>query len=135
VFALGAPFKEEENEMINIFSVDQRIYIAFVIYAMLHAAAFWGAIFFEKMHFIKTSFVVFAVALILVIINQPLVRSLVNENVYNSVPFLGVSGTENGYYFHLVPDKSVVFYCMVVFVFIVVLLWTSAFFRLKEKEV
>ncbi len=41
-----------------------------LIYAFLHAIAFWGAIYFNKLHFIKTGFVFFVFMGLLILFNK-----------------------------------------------------------------
>ncbi|WP_449438391.1 hypothetical protein [Pedobacter steynii] len=48
---------EEKMELINVFSPDRKVWASFLIFAVLHSICFLGAVFFEKLHFIKTVFV------------------------------------------------------------------------------
>ena len=136
LFALGAPFEKDENEMINVFVSDQKIYIVFFIYALLHAFAFWGAIYFEKLHFVKTGFVVLAAGFLLVIINNILLNGFIKSDTNKGVPFLGATVVEHGKYYNMDVHGTGFALCVgAALAVTTVLLWTTAYFKLKEKEV
>ncbi|WP_342644844.1 hypothetical protein [Mucilaginibacter sp. CSA2-8R] len=136
LFSIGAPYQKDDNEMINIFAIDQKIYVAIIVYILLHAAAFWGAVYFQKLHFIKTSFVVFACAFLLTVLNNIMLRSLIKPDARGAIPFLGTSFTEHGHYYNIgVTGVGYAISTAVVLVAIAILLWTTAYFKLKEKEV
>jgi hypothetical protein len=136
LIALGKPIVKGETEMINVFDLDQKVYIAFIVYAVLHAFAFWGAIYFEKLHFIKTVFVVLASGFLLVIVNNILINSFIKAKTSKGLPFLGASVIEQGKYHKIeVHSQGFAFYVAAALIVITVLLWTTAYFKLKEKEV
>lgn len=47
----------QRTEVLSLFA--EPMPILFLFYAMLHSFSFWGAVFFNKLHFIKTAFVFF----------------------------------------------------------------------------
>ncbi len=136
LFALGAPFEKSENEMINVFAPDQKIYLVFLLFALLHAFAFWGAIYFEKLHFIKAGFVVLALCFFITFINNMLLNAFIKADTNKGIPFTGANITENGkhYYVYLNGGGFMLGVAVAVAV-ITVLLWVTTYFKLTEKEV
>lgn len=136
LIAIGKPVIKGESEMINVFDLDQKIYIAFVIYAVLHAFAFCGAVYFEKLHFIKTAFTVLVFAFVLVIINNLLINSIIKGHSSKGIPFLGTSLIEHDNYYKIQLHGQGFAACVAAALIVTtVLLWATAYFKLKEKEV
>jgi hypothetical protein len=138
VISLGQPPVEHKYELINIFSMEQMAFIAFIIYGLLHAFTFWGAVFFEKLHFIKTSAIFFFCLIALIIINKPLISLLVKNGASADLPFTEVYFIDNTQLHHIwrfSPDNMILNYDIAALALIVILMWTSTFYKLKEKEV
>lgn len=135
LFAIGAPYEIMHNEMINIFSLDQKFYIVFIGYIVLHAFAFWGAIYFKNLHFIKTAFTLFAFVILYLLVNELLARILIIPGAHFTLPFAGVSFKEHGQTYYLFVVKGFTFWMAAIVVTTAVLLWATAYFKLKEKEV
>jgi hypothetical protein len=136
LFALGAPFEKDENEIINIFSINQRIYIVFIAYIILHAFAFLGAIYFQKLHFIKTSFVVFAATFSLMVVDYVMIRAFIVPHARRTMPFMGISVIEHDRFYNVKVGGQGFALCVAgALAVISILLWTAAYFKLKEKEV
>jgi len=58
-----------------------------LIYAFLHSIAFWGAIYFEKLHFIKTAFFFFVSLGILILLNKTILGVMTGRKVEAVPPF------------------------------------------------
>jgi len=123
------------TKMLYVFDSEQKLPIVFIAYTLLHALAFWGAIYFEKLHFIKTVFTFFIILLITVIVNRVIVTIFIGSTVLNGLPFLGIELLESGRFFRLAPPDGFIYAHLAVVMLIVLFLWISAFFKLKEKEV
>ena len=108
-----------------------KIYEAFLYYAALHAGALWGAIFFEKNHFIKTAFGVLVLAMGLVVANYQVVKAFAGPSLKTASPFSGITLTD-GYSVSL-PDAQVQWYVLLP-LGLAVLLWWAAYLRLTEKQ-
>lgn len=122
-------------QMLGLFDDRYDPYAAFIIYGLLHAFAFLGAVYFEKMHFIKTSFVFFAILIATVSLNQPILNLMVDRELLRNMPFGGLRFMEHDRYYNVEQPMNFNYYHVVVVAITALLLWTSAFFRLKEKEV
>ena len=123
-------------QLLNLFDARNYAFIAFVIYTVLHAFTFWGAIYFEKLHFIKTSFVFFIFFMVFTILNQPVLGLMVNKKLLlMNMPFDSLRFMDNGHKQNIEQQIDFIYYHLAAVIVTAMLLWCSAFFRLKEKEV
>ena len=56
VISFGHEVPGRENVLLNLFDKDRMAYMAFVLYPIMHSIMFFGSIYFEKLHFIKSGF-------------------------------------------------------------------------------
>lgn len=138
VVQFGHPsIPQRDNSVINLFTNDFRPhpYYAFIIYTFLHSITFLGAIYFEKMHFIKTAFAFFIGAFILGLINKPIMDSMIKE-IINGVTIFGPVIITNDKQNWIIRQTSLQDYKgAIVLGLVVLVLWISAYYKLKEKEV
>lgn len=131
----GTP--QHPNAVINLFTNDFKPhpYYTFIIYTFLHALTILGAIYFEKLHFIKTGFAFFIAAFAFGLINKPIMNSMINEKINGTTFFSPISFTDGKQYWTIhavsMPDYS----GAIVLGLVVLILWISAYYKLKEKEV
>lgn len=135
IMSIGNSNPIRENLFLNIFSKEQKAYYAFIIYAILHAIIFFGAIYFEKLHFIKTAFTFFIGVFLLGLINRPILSSMFNQSVNGTSLFspVNISNGKDAFQIQAPDVKSQTEGIIVGLV--VVILWISAYYKLKEKEV
>ena len=128
------PLEGSPPEMFNISSY-QALQI-YMVYAFLHGVAICGAIYFDKLHFIKTAFVFFISLGILILMNKMLLGAMLGRKVEAAPPFGYLRFAENGH----VNDITLSYnqygdntdYLVTG---LAVLFWVAAYFRLKEKQV
>jgi hypothetical protein len=135
VLKIGDSTAGVKNEVMDLFSATLKPYIAFPVYAVIHACMFLGAVFFEKLHFIKSACVVLAFATIVMLVNQPVASLIFNLSMDMVPPFVGVRfhiGSEIIFIGADDPANNVVY---VMCTAVILLLWTATYFRLKEKQV
>jgi hypothetical protein len=126
-------FAGQPTEILNVFGWPASgIYI---LYALLHSIAFFGAIFFEKLHFIKTGFIFFICVAILILFNKLMLDSLLKENVETSVPFGNVRFVHNGNVADINITRQTDTYMLIVMIIVSLFFWVAAYYRLKEKQV
>ena len=127
----------EEDKVINVFDPNGKPAQAYVIFTLFHAFAFFGAIFFKKLHFIKTAILFFICFGLLFLINAYVLNMLfaAHTQFEVTVPFGGISIVENDNFSRLVVTDDMFNYGKVIFVIVILLFWTVTYFRLKEKEV
>lgn len=108
---------------------------AFVLYSFLHAIALFGAIAFKKLHFIKTAFLFFLTYAILMSFNYLFLHQITGAKlVHIDIPFGGLSFMENNKYYLLqFPTSETTI--LLVGTTVSLLLWVSAYFKLKEQQV
>jgi len=111
------------------------ILAAFVLYSFLHAIALFGAIGFKKLHFIKTAFLFFLAYAILMLLNYLFLHRITGANpVHIDIPFAGLSFMDDGKYY-IVEFPSPEIAVILVGTIVSLLLWASAYYKLKEQQV
>lgn len=135
VIHLGNVNPNVKNELFSVIEGKNKFLIAFMIFGLLHAIAFLGAVFFEKLHFIKTAFVIFIMLGILQLINVPLISFFFKTNARMQPIFAGVSLQEKDNYYFINPVDQSYAILITMFLAVSIILWAAAFFKLKEKQV
>ncbi len=121
---------------IEVFSVFQeRFLILFLIFSLLHAISLYGAITFDKLHFIKTGFCFFISVLLLILSNTFFLGSLVGREVFLALPFGYLDFAEKGAYYSVSLSNVQFRWVMIVLCIAVVMIWTAAYYRFREKQV
>jgi len=135
IIGISHPPINDPNKMINILDLEQRAYMAFIVYAIFHGFTLLGAIFFEKLHFIKTAFIFFIYILVFTVINTPMLQFIIGKSELRSAVFQQFSFTDNKRGWDIWATDNMNHTTLIVFAIAVIILWLSAFFRLKEKEI
>lgn len=128
----------DEQRIFNIFSPEHKFYVVFFIFAFLHAVVLYGAVFFRSMHFIKTACIFFAVVLILSIVNTQLLKILIPENIFFNPPLITGARfmlSPADYVNIALPESVQKHFIQFLSYAMTLILWTAAFFRLKETQV
>lgn len=119
--------------MLNVFN--RYITMCFLMFAFMHAVVLWGAIFYNKLHFVKTAFAFFIGIALLMIINKVALGCLLNKNVHMTPPFGALRIMEHSReitVFIAGDDGGFVLWVLAALAFI---FWAAAYYRLKEKQV
>lgn len=128
------PLEGGQPEMFNIYT-NHALQI-YLVYAFLHGIAIFGAIYFEKLHFIKTAFVFFISLGILILINKMLLGIMLGRNIEAASPFGNLRFTENGQRNEItLPYNQHGLNIDYLVTGLAVIFWVAAYFRLKEKQV
>ncbi|HEY0176106.1 MAG TPA: hypothetical protein VGC08_07000 [Pedobacter sp.] len=135
VINIGNNNPHVHNELLKLDPEVPEIYMAYIFFILLHAVTLLGAIAFEKLHFIKTAFALFAFLVIIVLINNGMIHMIFNENVHSGAPFEKVFVEENHVYYQVKANESGNTIAKIMVFSTVILLWAAAYFRLKEKQV
>lgn len=107
----------------------------FLFYMAFHAVSFAGSVYFEKFHFVKTTLVFFGVFMLIILFNEPVLELVLNQDVAAPMPFFRAWVTENNDMFRLDIRKTQKLFLMAIPIAMASILWTAAYFRLKEKEI
>jgi hypothetical protein len=112
------------------------VYMVAVIYSMLHSISLFGAIFFNKLHFIKTGFVFFISYALLLVCNTSFLKALTGLNVVKlAMPFGFLNFTIGDKFYSITTVSDFNLIVLAVLLLSSVMVWVAAYFRLKEKQV
>lgn len=117
------------------FTANPRIPLGLLLmYALAHGVALWGAIYFNRLHVIKTAFAAFGVMTVLVVLNMQILKRLLNQEIGATLPFGDVLIPSGEQFFQLaLPDSQKQLFGLVPLV-LAILLWAGAYVRLTEKQ-
>jgi hypothetical protein len=132
-------FPLQRPELFNIFQKPgalqySLLYVALAIYSLLHSIAFFGAICFKKLHFIKTAFMFFIAVAVLMFGNKLLMDMLLHRDTFSTLPLTNVGFMENGHIMVINLINNREGYAFAMYLVIAVLFWIAAYYRLKEKQ-
>lgn len=119
--------------IINVF--DRQIFQMYLIYAFLHAVTFFGAIYFEKLHFIKTAFSFFIVLAALILINKGLLSAFIGRPVDAAPPFGNLRFEDGGQMVDIKIENQNSPFLLYLLALLSLLFWAASYFRLREKQV
>lgn len=128
--AFGTPAR-----LLDLTSKETPGILVFGMFTVFHALAFWGAIYFEKMHFIKSAFVFFVCLIGFNVLTRLLISVITSGHVDTVVFFQSSDIVENGQRYRLSPTNTINYFGTFIFFASMLILWVSAYFRLKEKQV
>jgi len=136
VIAIGNINAVQKSSIVNVITVeDSKFFGGMLGFTFVHSVCFAGAIFYQQWHFIKTGFTFFACAIALFLLNQPIVLLIFGPKAHFSAPFNFVGIHEGNQSFSIEADETGEYIFLVLLIVLVLILWTSAYFKLKEKEV
>jgi hypothetical protein len=118
----------------NIFS-NPVGYLMIAVFALLQSIAFYGAIFFERLHFIKTGLTFFLSFAALIFVNKVFLSILLQMDVRPTMPFGNIRLMEKGREVAVKISERQADPLLWFMVALAVLFWIAAYYRLKEKQV
>jgi len=119
-------------EMLYIFQ--DKFYILLIIFSLLQAITMYGAIRFEKLHFIKIGFSFFIFYALLILVNTMFLRVLVGRQIYPATPFAFLNFPDGTNYYSIGLKAQQSAWAFIVLPVVAVLFWIAAYFKLKEKQ-
>lgn len=123
------------NEVMQLdFKIDV-IFFLYVAFIALHAVTLLGAIYFEKLHFVKTAFILFIFLALLSLVNYIMIHGMFNSGVHPTAPFKNLNLDGNNAYSQIHPNPTADTIFIVMIYVLTLLLWITAYFKLKEKQV
>ncbi len=125
----------QEPEYLPLFSGDYDKLVFLMLFLFLHAVSFWGSIFFAKWHFIKTAFLFFVIAGVLMFLNKLFMEQLLGVELENASPFSNLGIMEGEQYYKVLYPEEKEGWLAIVPLGLGLLLWATAYFRLKEKDI
>ncbi len=126
-------FHDRKPELLPII-VNGKSISFFLLFALFHSIAFWGAIFFQKLHFVKTAFTAFVATMIVTFLNHLFLTVLIGKKVRSSEPF-GVLLFVDGGKTHVIQQHASMTTLASLCIVLTLSFWVAAYYRLKEKQV
>ena len=120
--------------LLNLFTARQDFADGFWWFFLLNSVFLWGAIYFEKAHFVKTGFVVFLGMAALSVLNYRALLSLLSGEVRFAPPFTGAGLQEGEAFYTLTLPETQTAWLALLPLALAALLWLAAYFRLTEKQ-
>ncbi|TVT39201.1 hypothetical protein FNT36_16200 [Hymenobacter setariae] len=103
-------------------------------YVLLHSVALWGAIYFQRLHVIKTAFLIFGSMLLLLLVNRQVMLALLPSS-RPIAPFSDVWVGEGMQSSLLsLPDNQWQLLMVLLPIALAMLLWAASYARLTEKQ-
>ena len=133
IINLSNGYFDRHNSFFSLADYNKHLDMLFVGFGFLQAVTFFGAVFFEKLHFIKSIFALFVILFMIWLGDQPLAQLIFGQGELRAIPYVGVALPMANNYTMIGTDNSTLLYYTLIAVTLV--LWTAAFFRLKEKQV
>jgi hypothetical protein len=111
--------------------------VVLVMYSILHALSLFGAIFFRKLHFIKSAFAFFISLAVIILLNTLLLKIMTGlEFLRLAIPFGALEfSLPHRYYSIYINNSDTTKMIVDLLILVTVLVWVASYFRLKEKQV
>ena len=121
------------TEVLTIFQ--GRIYIMFILFSFLQSITLFGAVFFEKLHFIKTAFCFFIGYAVIILFNTLYLKLYVSQIIKPAIPFGTLNFFENSMDYAVGTSDLETIWVFALLMIITALLWIATYFRIKEKQI
>ena len=106
-----------------------------VLFTFLHALAIFGAIFFEKLQFIKIGFAFFIGYAVIMLLNTFFFEALIGESIRAALPYGYLNFDSQNHFYSIAATGPSTAWIPLAMIASAVLIWVAAYFRLKEKQV
>jgi hypothetical protein len=120
-------------EVLNIFTLQS--FFIFILFSLLHSIALWGAVFFKKLHFIKTAFCFFITIVVLTLINTSFLEAMIGREIRPATPFSNIMFFENNRNVAVASMNHNDSLVAVIMLTAAIIFWIAAYYRLKERQV
>jgi len=134
ILSLNHP-TQGSNKLLNLFDNETPVKQVFIVFLVFHMFSFWGAIYFNKLHFIKTGFTFFLGTLMLSLFNYIFLSIISSGALNNQAVFFQPNILVENKLYALNLNENLFTVNWIVFAICIILLWLSAFYKLKEKQV
>jgi hypothetical protein len=124
------------NQHIEVFSIFHQPAASFLLlFTLLQSIAFYGAIVFEKLHFIKTGFCFFIAVGVLTLFNTSFIEALIGRVIRPATPFAVIGFLDHDRYVVVASIAQTDGLVGWLILCVSILFWIAAYYRLKEKQV
>ncbi|WP_316793837.1 hypothetical protein [Pedobacter frigoris] len=135
VVNISNTFSKHPQKLMNLFDPELHFWRDLMMFTLIHSLSLFGALFFNKHHFLKiaTLFVIFYIGLIF--LNASFLNVFISKDISAGGLFSEISLNENKSYY-AVQASDLIKSSLPYLLFVVTsLIWTAAYYKLKEKEV
>jgi hypothetical protein len=126
------PWPGHQIEILSLFQ--DKFVLVMILFSLLHAVTLYGAIRFEKLHFIKIGFSFFIFYALLILVNSLFVRFIVDRPIKPVTPFAFLNFQDGVNFYSVGLNAQQSAWAFIVVPIISLLIWTAAYFRFKEKQ-
>ena len=110
--------------------------VVWVLFTEVHALAFFGAIFFKSLQFIRTGFTFFVALLLTLLLNTIFLKILTGAQVIKvAIPFGFLNFAAKGREYQMSLDEKTSLLILGLILIVALGTWVAAYYRLKEKRV
>ncbi|MBX0333407.1 hypothetical protein K3G39_09160 [Pontibacter sp. HSC-14F20] len=124
-----------EPDMINILTSEPALHILLTFYALFNALMLVGSAYFNKNHFIKTTFAGFLGILLLYNLNKQAVQAMLGRDFTAVNPFSAAFFMEDDKRFEVGVYEGNEMLMVTLLVVLALVSWVVAYFKIKEKQV
>lgn len=121
------------SEMLNIIQSGYCL-VLLTLFSLLHAITMYGAIKFEKLHFIKIGFSFLTFYALLILVNTVFLGLIIGRPVYPATPFAFLNFMNDKNFYSIVLNQQQSAWVFIVLPVVSLLFWITAYYKLKEKQ-
>jgi len=126
---------KKPQELVNIFDPKYSLINDLVIFALLHALSFFGAVFFRKHQILKIGSLLLVFYFGLVYVNAAVLTAMFGVDVNAGFIFNGIAIVDQNNYYRINESPVISSLLPYILTIAAILIWSAAYYRLKEKEV
>ncbi|TKC02854.1 hypothetical protein [Pedobacter frigoris] len=126
---------KQPQKLVNIFDPKHRLISDLVIFSLLHALSFFGAVFFRKHQILKIGSLLLVLYFGMIYVNAAVLTAMFNTEVNVGQLFSSVSFIDGNDYYHINESPIISSASSYIFFIVAGLIWSATYYRLKEKEV
>jgi hypothetical protein len=120
------------SEMLTVFQ--DGFSILLILFSLLHAISMYGAVRFEKLHFIKVGFSFLTFYALLILVNTVFLGVIVGRQIYPATPFAFLNFPEGKKFSSIGLNQQQSTWVFIMLPVVSLLFWIAAYFKLKEKQ-
>jgi hypothetical protein len=126
------PWPGHKSEIFSLFQ--DKSLLVIILFSFLHAITMYGAIRFEKLHFIKIGFSFFICYAVLILVNTVFMRFIVGRSIKPVMPFAFLNFQDGLNFYSVGLNTQQSAWVFIVLPVIFLLFWITSYFKLKEKQ-
>ncbi|WP_121809947.1 hypothetical protein [Mucilaginibacter kameinonensis] len=126
------PWPGHQMEILSLFQ--DKFVLVMMLFSFLHSVTIYGAIRFEKLHFIKIGFSFFIFYALLILVNSVFVRFIIGRPIKPVMPFAFLNFEDGVNFYSVGLNAQQSAWVFIVVPLISLLFWVAAYFKFKEQQ-